>query len=688
MQRVLLAFVLFGLSVGVASAQDAPGRVGRLSYIEGTVSLYSADQANWVPATVNYPVTSGESFWTEPSARAEIQIGPTELRLDQSSELDIVRLDDVTIALQLDQGALNLHLWQMPQGGISVMTPRGRVVLTMLGSYDIDAGQPNGDVRADRVQVTVLEGAARFEGERGAVEIRHSEAAIISGEPMSVTLAAATYSPFDDWALARERREVAAQQPGYVAPTVTGYQDLNAYGSWSHDPTYGGVWYPADVPAGWAPYRYGHWAFVLPWGWTWIDDAPWGFAPFHYGRWIETGDRWGWVPGTLVERPVYAPALVAFIGGDGWGINLQVGGAMAAVGWVALAPNEVYRPYYRASQTYIRNVNITNVNRTVINNITINNNDNARVSNFHNQRAATVVPAAAFTRAAPVQRATVAVPQAQLAQANVAPSIAHLRPDAAARTGRAVPAAAASSVPQPNAPATIARTRVAVTPPARDAEPVAVAPGPHRIGSEPRNASAPALPQRQPSQIQPAPNDSARGGLSAPPTPNVQQPAPRPETRGEAIERAPSPVAAPNAQQPLRPTPSNQPVQRRPEPSAAPTAPAPPVATAPPRISAPTASPPQAVAVPSRPQPPAQPARRPPPLIDVPHPEQQTHIAPTPQTWTRVPGTPPQPPAAAKPVRAPAAAAVPPTAQPSKPDRAAPPARKGPPAKDDHQERQ
>ncbi len=71
----------------------------------------------------------------------------------------------------------------------------------------------------------------------------------------------------------------------------------------------------AEVPAGWAPYRNGHWAWIDPWGWTWVDDAPWGFAPFHYGRWTVVDDRWGWVPGPVRQRAVYAPALVAFIGG-------------------------------------------------------------------------------------------------------------------------------------------------------------------------------------------------------------------------------------------------------------------------------------------------------------------------------------------------------------------------------------
>jgi len=641
MLRSFLAFTLLILSVGVASAQDPPGRVGRLGYIEGTVSFRLGDKADWAPATVNYPVTSGQSFWTEPNAKAEIQIGPAEVRLDQASQLDVVRLDDTTIELRLEQGVLNLHLWQMPGGGISVLTPRGRVVLTVLGSYDIDVGRPSGDVPADRVQVTVLEGAARFEGEHGAVEIGHSEAAIISGEPMNVTLAAAANTPFDDWALARERRETAAQQPGYVAPSVTGYEDLSEYGSWSHDANYGGVWYPTTVPADWAPYRFGHWAFVPPWGWTWIDDAPWGFAPFHYGRWVENDDRWGWVPGALAEQPVYAPALVAFIGGDGWGVNLEGGAAVAAVGWVALAPNEAYRPYYRTSQTYVRAVNGANVSRTATSN-------NARAGNFRNQQAATVVPATAFTRAAPVQHATVAVPQAQLAQAAVAPSIAHLQPAAAARIGRAVPAAAASSVPRPNVPATIARTRVAATPPpALAAEPAPTAPGP-------------------------PPKSGARGNAASPPAAAAPAPPQRQQTQTQP---------APTAQPPSHPAPPHEAVQRAPPATAAPTAPAPQAAVAPPRVSAPASTPPRAAAAPPSPQPQVQPVRAAPPPIQVVHPEQQTHIAPTPQAWTRVPGPPPAPPAQRAPP--PAAAAAPHPAPPPQPAHAAPPPAKGPPAKDD-----
>ena len=113
---------------------------------------------------------------------------------------------------------------------------------------------------------------------------------------------------------------------------------------------------------GWSPYHYGHWAWVEPWGWTWIDDAPWGFAPFHYGRWAMAGGGWVWIPGRLdVARPVYAPALVAFVGGPRFGVSIGVGGGVGMAAWFPLGPGEVYRPSYHVSEVYVRQVNVTHV---------------------------------------------------------------------------------------------------------------------------------------------------------------------------------------------------------------------------------------------------------------------------------------------------------------------------------------
>ncbi|MEO5771314.1 MAG: hypothetical protein ABIQ29_04525, partial [Burkholderiaceae bacterium] len=49
------------------------------------------------------------------------------------------------------------------------------------------------------------------------------------------------------------------------------------------------------------------------------------------------------------------PALVAWIGGSNVSIGVNIGGP--SVGWVPLAPRDVYVPYYSVSATYIHNVN-------------------------------------------------------------------------------------------------------------------------------------------------------------------------------------------------------------------------------------------------------------------------------------------------------------------------------------------
>jgi hypothetical protein len=158
--------------------------------------------------------------------------------------------------------------------------------------------------------------------------------------------------------VAREDREDTRERNRYVSEEMTGAEDLDRHGRWDRHPEYGAVWYPTVVVAGWAPYRYGHWAHLRPWGWTWVDDAPWGFAPFHYGRWVSYGGRWGWVPGQYVARPVFAPALVAWFGGPNVRVGVSIGGG-PAVGWVPLAPREIYYPGYYHSPTYVRIVNRT-----------------------------------------------------------------------------------------------------------------------------------------------------------------------------------------------------------------------------------------------------------------------------------------------------------------------------------------
>ncbi len=398
---LLLAFAL-PAQAQQAEAEDPPDRVGRIALVEGDVSLRGPDQTDWTVAVANYPVAAGTSLHTASGARTELGFGNAAVRIDGLSEATVTRLEDGAIGLRVDRGRISLRLEHpIESNRVAVDTPRGRFDIITAGTYHIDAGGADKPTR-----IAVLEGEARFAG-RTYQAVRTGEALDIRGNPETVTPGRAERTAFDDWATARDRAAQAPLTERHVSSATPGYQDLDRAGTWQQTPDYGAVWYPTAVPAGWAPYRHGHWAWVHPWGWTWIDDAPWGFAPFHYGRWAYYRDRWCWVPGPVVRRPIYSPALVAFIGGPA--LVIQIGGRrQPAIGWVPLAPREIYRPPYRHSATYIRNINITHVERTVVNNIHVHDrDDDHRPDRFANRRGTSLAPEEAMRRNERIDRAAI-----------------------------------------------------------------------------------------------------------------------------------------------------------------------------------------------------------------------------------------------------------------------------------------
>ncbi len=526
---VAAAILICGISPALA---DPPGLVGRLSYVEGPVSFHTGDQNQWVPATVNFPIIAGDALWTDSAARAEVQIGPAELRMDERTETDMLHVDTNGLQIRIDQGVVNLHLWAMPPGGVQVVTAPGEVDLLQPGTYHIEAGRPAGDGSPGRTAIAVLDGEARLVGPRTAVDLQPGEEAVISPDQSSLRLAEAEATPFDDWALARDRREAGSQSLQYLSPEMTGYQDLDQSGLWDNLPQYGPIWFPTTVAAGWAPYRYGRWAFVPPWGWTWVDDAPWGFTPFHYGRWVTVGGRWGWCPGHWVEQPVYAPAMVAFLGSPGGGI---VAGGMPAVGWVPLGPGEIFHPYYRASPAYVRKVNIPHVTNTVRQ----TSSPNVPARKYINHAAATAVPTAAFVAARQVHHAMLPIAPQQLAQARVTADITRLRPTREARRGAPhgeqpapkLPAPPSAAPYRPSAPGpqtrqlpprpTVQRLQPEVRPPS----PTQFRPMPERTFRGPPQRQSPMAqaPVRHPVQ-QTLPIPTPRGWVRLPRQPQGQPP--------------------------------------------------------------------------------------------------------------------------------------------------------------------
>jgi hypothetical protein len=410
LRRVMFAcLVLFLTTTLVSADDDPPGRVARLQYIAGSVSIQPRGTEDWVAGSVNRPLTTSDNIWADKDSRAELNVGTGVLRVNGETSLSLTNISDNTVQVQLHQGTLNLRVRKLYRGEIyEVDTPNIAFTVQKSGEYRFDVGA-SGDVTL----VTVRKGEGDATGDGPAVRVRAHERARFSG---GTSLAHEIYEApaldgFDDWCRVRDRREGGYYSARYVSPGVIGYEDLDEYGSWRVVPTYGAVWVPALVGRGWAPYRYGHWVWVSPWGWTWVDDAPWGFAPFHYGRWVYAG-YWAWVPGPVYVRPIYAPALVAWFGGPRFGFGLSFGNGY---GWCPLGYGEPFVPWYRGSRHYFRNVNITNTRITNITYVTNNYyNDGGgprremhRLANLKVPGAVTAVPQHTIVNSLPVAREAV-----------------------------------------------------------------------------------------------------------------------------------------------------------------------------------------------------------------------------------------------------------------------------------------
>lgn len=531
---------------------DPPSRVARLNFAQGSVSFQPGGEGDWVDAVPNRPLTTGDNLWTDRGARAELHVGSTSIRLGSETGVTLLDLDDRNLQLRVAQGRTIVRLLHVDDDDlVEIDTPNIAFQVTRPGEFRIDV-RPDG-------QTTILD---LIRG-RGEVIAGGDTYTVVAGQEAVFTGSDnVTYEidslpdpdDFDRWAFDRDRRADQSRSANYVSSEMTGYEDLDDNGAWSFAGGYGPVWYPTAVAVDWAPYRYGHWAFVAPWGWTWVDDAPWGFAPFHYGRWAVIGGRWGWVPGPVAVHPVYAPALVAFVGGAGF--NPRQGGGVA---WFPLGPGEVFVPSYHVSRTYVTQVNVTNtvVNVTRVNNVynyyTTNNTTVVNRVTYVNQAAPNAVTAVSretFVNARPVAHNVVALQSREIAQAPVThmSGVEPIRPSVIG-SGKPTAVAPPASV--------INRQVVAQHMPAQPTTPFA---------------------QRQdklvarPVMVRPVPAPPAQGNFRQPPPQgNVQEMNRQQQTNMQPANRPEVPI---NRQQKV-PTQPEVPVNRQALPSQPPPAPAP-----------------------------------------------------------------------------------------------------------------
>jgi hypothetical protein len=408
-----------------ATADDPPTRVARLNLVQGSVSFQPSGGGDndWVTAELNRPLTTGDQLWSDSDGLVEMHVGSTAVRLDHNTGVSFLTLSDNLIQFQVSAGSVVVRLRQLdPNDAFEIDAPNLAFSLMQPGTYQVSV-DPDQSVTV----VTVVNGEGQVTGGGRSWNITPDQQATFTGtDTLNYSLDDADSLPqtdFQNWSAQRDAAEDRMVAPQYVSPETTGYEDLDTYGDWSAEADYGTVWFPRGVEMGWAPYRLGHWVWISPWGWTWVDSEPWGFAPFHYGRWAVFGGRWGWVPGPVVVgvRPCYAPALVAWVGGaPGFSFSVAIGGG-GGIGWFPLGPREVFMPAYHVSQRYMTRVNVTNtvVDRTTVLDVYHNNSRNVTYVNQHVEGGVTVVSHDTFVGGGMVARNVVNVSARDLANAPV-----------------------------------------------------------------------------------------------------------------------------------------------------------------------------------------------------------------------------------------------------------------------------
>ena len=352
---MLSRFVALALSCAAGGVWAGPefDRVGRLTELQGEVSFYDPDRGEWTDALRNRPVIAGDRLVLAGDARAEVRVAGAVLLLGRGADVEWLDLDGDQLRLRLREGSLALRL---PSRRLAeqteILTDETRLRPVRGGEYRIDRDDGSTFAAALRGELEASGGGLLLMIDSGQ---RHE---IYIDRRRDVARSRPARLPQDrlaDWAESvwraddRDAQRHAEPAP-YLPDDLPGAEDLARHGRWDRHPEYGALWFPVGVQLSWQPFRDGRWIWMRPWGWTWVDAAPWGFATSHYGRWVQWRGRWGWWPGPRHVRPVFAPAVVAWVGGSNVSFSVRIG-EIPPPAWAPLPPWQpfmpivVHRPY-------------------------------------------------------------------------------------------------------------------------------------------------------------------------------------------------------------------------------------------------------------------------------------------------------------------------------------------------------
>ena len=250
----LMPVLALGLAGASAMAQSGPPvRVAGLTHMEGSVAFAPAGATEWSDATARRPVARGDRLWTDKAGRAEVQLGSIALHMDSETFVEVIALDRNSMRASLNEGTVNARVRQHEGGDtFEVTTPQLAFRAMQPGDYRIDVDPAHGTTR-----VAVRSGAAMLYGAGGgALQLQAGQQIAFSGRDLKVAGRGAPLDQgFDRWAADRNRIEDQALAARPAPQAAMAHQQSGS----------------SRAMPNWAPNQHGHWEWIAPWGWTWVQ---------------------------------------------------------------------------------------------------------------------------------------------------------------------------------------------------------------------------------------------------------------------------------------------------------------------------------------------------------------------------------------------------------------------------------
>jgi hypothetical protein len=317
---VIAVFVLCFLASSVLWA-ESQARIVRLSLVDGSVELDRATGKGFEKAIVNMPITQGMRLRTSSDSNAEVEFeSGSTLRLIGNTTVSFGRLslgDDGgrLTAVNVEEGTAYFNVKQEPHDDFAISFAGREFRLTHSSHLRVDVSDSD-------VEVAMFKGEAEMAGNPDVRLTSDHSLAFRRGDQEQLADSRVTQGftdePSDSWD--KQRQDYIDNSEAQIQrdnpPLSPGLYDLNAYGNYYNDPTYGVFWRPYGVSYGWDPFSNGAWVWYPGFGYTWVSSYPWGWAPYRYGNWTWLPTYgWVWQPGhwnNWWQGPVFANAPAGY----------------------------------------------------------------------------------------------------------------------------------------------------------------------------------------------------------------------------------------------------------------------------------------------------------------------------------------------------------------------------------------